>query len=839
MIRLSTVVARPAAALSFVAALTLLLGAGLPRLRIDTSIETMIVDGDVDRQAFDQKKSVFGNDEVVAVAIPYGDALSPAALSSQRRIQMGIEEIPGVVDVDALTNTDDVVGNGESLSVDPLVPVDVDPALLDRAAVAHIRGRVEANELWTGFLISRDRQTAALAVHLEDESSQGNARVELMAGLDRVLRDELGTRPYYLAGHPFMKTEIGAAMQRDLSTLLPVTLFVMALLLRLGTGSWKVSAAILGTAVLTVVWMLGAMGWAGQPLSAIATSAPTILLALATAYLMHFAAAFQRQLNLGKRGAEASAAALEEYAMPVVMASVTTAIGFLSLTTSSVRIVRGFGVDLSLGVCGIVILGLIALPAFFALAPISRGRPVFATGPRWSRVLGALTGVSLRRPRSLVAIALITGALAAGMALNLEVDSSGPKRFARDSRFRTSSEFYRNHMSGDVVGNVFLSSGFEGFYEPERLRRLLALQHDLEALPEVDATLSIAEHVVLMNRAFHSGNVSTEPIPSSREAVAQLLLLHSSSGDPEAFTDLVSPDYDQARIVTKATVLSSRESAVLRQKMRALVAKHFPECEGPDAVLSTEILLSKAADTLSREQLQSFGGAMLVILVAIMVGFRSFKAAALMVLPNGLPIVLNLGIMRFLDIPLNETTSLISAIALGVGVDSTVHILAAVQRGEEASGSRRGSLVRAMLAVGRPVMLTSLVVIAGFAVLLLSDFQTIAEMGGLMALTMVFCLVMDLFVTPAQLVAWYPREVGDAAIVHAGRGSVAAVVDQEEATGLSVRLLGDVPPLESNEPVVLDRVSRGVQVTGRLAVGPDANRVWVDTAAAPSLASLY
>jgi predicted RND superfamily exporter protein len=829
MIRLSKVAERPGLALAYVGVFTGLLAAGLPRLRIDTSIETMIVDGDSDRQAFEEKKRIFGNDEVIAVAIPYGDALSRAALASQRQITSKIEEVPGVVEVESLTNTDDIVGDGEALRVDPLVPSQTDPARLDDATISRIRERVEANRLWTGFLISRDRQTAALAVHVEDESAEGSARVVLMARLDDVLRSQLGERPYHLAGHPFMKTEIGAAMQRDLSTLLPVSLLLMALLLRLGTGSWKVSFAILGTAVLTVIWMLGAMGWADQPLTAIATSAPTILLALATAYLMHFAAAFQRQLNLGKVKGDASAAALEEYAMPVVMASLTTAIGFISLSTSSVRIVRGFGIDLSLGVCGIVVLGLIALPAFFALAPVSKGKPVFATSARWSRVLGALTGVSLRRPGSLVTMSLVSGAIAACFALTLEVDSSGPKRFSEESRFRRSAEFYREHMSGDVVGNVYLKSGFEGFLEPDRLNRVLALQHDLEAMPEIDATLSIAGYVALMNRAIHADDPASELIPDSREAVAQLLLLHSSSGDPEAFNDLISPDYDQLRIITKATVMSSKESALLREKMRALVAKHFPECEGPDSVLSTEIMLSKAADTLSREQLQSFGGAMLVILIAIMLGFRSVKAAALMVLPNGLPIILNLGIMGFLRIPLNETTSLISAIALGVGVDSTVHILAAVRRGEEANGSRRGSLVKAMLAVGRPVMLTSLVVIAGFAVLLLSDFQTIAEMGGLMALTMVFCLGMDLFVTPAQLVAWYPAEVGDAAIVHAERGSVAGVIDQEEKAGLAVRLLGDIPPLRSNEPVILDRVSRGVQVIGKLEVGSESDRIWVNT----------
>ncbi len=392
MIRLESVARHPHVALILVGALTVLLFAGLPRLRVDSSIETMIVDGDSDRIAFDDMKAVFGNDEVVAVAIPYGDALNREALASQQRLTERIESLPGVVEVDSLANSDDIVGIGEVLRVDTVLPRDGDPHKLSAAQIAYIRERVEANRLWTGFLISRDRSTAAIAVHLEDESNNGRARVQLISQLDEILRSELGTRPYYLAGHPFMKTEIGGAIQRDLALLLPVTLLVMALLLRLGTGSWKSGALILSAAVMAVVWMLGAMGWVGQPLTAMATTAPTILLALATAYLMHFAAAFQRQVDAGKVGRDAAAAALDEYGMPVAVASATTAIGFASLVFSSVPIVRGFGLDLALGVLGIVVLGLVGLPACFAVAPISRDRAVFGASLGWLRLSGGLYG---------------------------------------------------------------------------------------------------------------------------------------------------------------------------------------------------------------------------------------------------------------------------------------------------------------------------------------------------------------------------------------------------------------------------------------------------------------
>ncbi len=332
--------------------------------------------------------------------------------------------------------------------------------------------------------------------------------------------------------------------------------------------------------------------------------------------------------------------------------------------------------------------------------------------------------------------------------------------------------------------------------------------------------MSIAQYIALMNRALHGNDPRFEAIPDSREAVAQLLLLHSSAGDPQAFDDLVSADYDQVRIVTRATVSSSTESELLRTKMLALVAKHFPESSDPESVLSTEILLSKAADTLSREQVRSFAGALVVILLAVVVGFRSFKAGALMILPNGLPILMNLGVMGGFGIPLNDTTSLVSAIALGVGVDSTVHLLAAVERGEAENGTRRGSLVQAMLAIGRPIILTSVAVIAGFSVLLLSDFRSIMEMGGLMSFTMFLCLAMDLVVTPAQLVAWYPEEVGSAAILHTSGGAVASVIEWEERDRLRVRLL-DTPPFEvTAKEVILDCVSRGVQIQGRLTSPP-------------------
>lgn len=808
-------VRRPRAVLVWAALATAALGAGMARLEVDASIETMIVEGDPDHAAYEARQDVFGTDELVAVAIPFGDlgdALEPEALALQRRVVRALELLPGVAEVDALATSDDIYGRDATLMVDPLVPEDRAPAELSAAERAHVRERVEQNPVWTGFLISRDRKVASIQVRLREHDVSTESQAAAVAAIDGRVREILGERPYYLAGHPFMKTEIARTMTRDLLLFMPVSLAVMMLFLLLGAGSWGAAAITLSGVLVAIVWMLGAMGWAGHPVTALSNTAPSILLALGTAYFMHFAAAYQDGRASGAGAEDAVRQALARVRQPTVVAALTTAAGFGSLVVSRLPIVRGFGAGLAVGVLGIGVLGCFALPAAFVLGRPRVGRGALGPGRRFGRSLFQVARVGARHPWAILAASVVLLALSVDAATRLEIDSSGPERFARDSRFRVSSEFYRRHLSGDVVENIYLRAPGGGFQDPDRLRRMRALQAAAEELPEIDKTVSIADYVALMNRAIFDNDPAEARIPDTPQAVAQYLLLYSASGDPEEFDDLVSSDYSEARILLLATVPSSRASAELRGKLEALVERYFPDEGGPRSVLSTEILLSQAADVLVEEQVRGFSLALLLVLSLVTLAFRSVRAGLLMIMPNGLPIALNLGVMSAAGIALNDGSSIVSATALGIAVDSTVHLLAAVRRSESVHGSRRGAVLEALLVTGRPVTMTSLIIVAGFSVLILSEFRTVAELGALTALTMLYCLAADLFVLPAQLLApWRrlarrlglpvaPRSDGASPILVAGcDAAVPALVVGRSGGALRLRPLGGSLPARSDD----------------------------------------
>jgi predicted RND superfamily exporter protein len=336
-------------------------------------------------------------------------------------------------------------------------------------------------------------------------------------------------------------------------------------------------------------------------------------------------------------------------------------------------------------------------------------------------------------------------------ALQIRVDSSGPRRFEEDSRFRVASRFYRSQMSGDVLEAVYLSGEPGDFLDPEVLRRLQQFEAAALELPAVDKVVSIANHIARTYWVFRGEVGDASLLPDSAKAVAQLLLLYESSGELGSIADLVTADHSMIRIMVTADVQSSSASNQLRLDLHAIAERLLPQYTTEHSVVSTEMLLSKAADVIAVEQIRSAGLALMMVLVVIAVSFGSLKAGGLVVLPNVLPIVTNLGMMVLMGIALSDATSIISATAIGIAVDSTVHLLSSIRTAERCMSSRRAAVLHTLMTTGRPVVVSSFVVVLGFSFLLLSEFGSVADLGFLTALTMVYCLIADLFVLPAQL----------------------------------------------------------------------------------------
>lgn len=757
---------------------------GALRLRTDSSIHSMLVDGDPAVRVHAEFSRQFGSDEVLSIAIPFDDPLSRDALSSQGRIVERLYELDDVEEVRSLVTEADVLASDDSLVVQSILSLSrrIEDA---GAAEEWLRRRVRENSIWKGWLVSADLSVAALQVRLADDEAAQFRRRLTFSKIKGILSEELGTTAYFLAGHPFMKNEIAVAIEENLMRLLPISVVVIFVVLSVLLGSVSISAAIVLAVLASVVWMLGAMGWLGLEVTALTNAAPAILVALSTTYFLHCVSGL-KGLRAGIDESSSREIA-RRVQLPIWLAALTTAIGFASLALSSVPIVRGFGISLSVGVVLAAVIATQFLPLIVSWVPHYSIPVAFDIWTRLAATVVVLARLALRFRTTLVSLSLLLG-LCLGWALtDLRVDSSGPRRFADDSEFVRSAEFYRQYLSGDVLETAYFSTEEGDFLDVDRLRRLQYFVTAAVELPGIDKAVSLVDYLQRILWAVSGEPKDNLRLPESREASSQLLLLYESGGGLDDLADVVTDDRKTVRVAFAAEVPSSASSGRLGEELRALAERYLPAESGPHSVVSTEMLMSRAADTIAVEQFVSASVALILILVVVGVFFRSIWIALALLIPNVLPVLVVFGAMSALSVPLSDATSLIAATVIGMAVDGSVHIAYRFQFAQKRTSDVGVALLYSLLSSAPAVVGSAIVVVCGFLVLLSSTFRSIAELGALTAVSLVACLAADLLVLPACLSAVVRGGNVSAALAafHEGRW----VVGQAERLGSTFRVL--------------------------------------------------
>jgi predicted RND superfamily exporter protein len=254
--------------------------------------------------------------------------------------------------------------------------------------------------------------------------------------------------------------------------------------------------------------------------------------------------------------------------------------------------------------------------------------------------------------------------------------------------------------------------------------------------------------VRVLNRALSRDDPAEERIPPTRGGVAELLFL-APKGHLDRFTNV---NHSRANLLVRTGAVGTSEVRALSERLQALLADGILPAGVEAGVTGNAILLARSADGIARSQPASVALAAGAILLLITLGLRSPKLGAVAMVPNVLPVLLFFGLLGTGVAPLSLPTSLIGSVALGIAIDDTAHLLVRYREERRSGASPDDAVVLATRRVGRPVAITSAMLVAGFCVVALSGFATLREFGLLSALTMGICLTSDLLLLPALLV---------------------------------------------------------------------------------------
>jgi len=640
-------------------------------------------------------------------------------------------------DVTSLYTADNIVGSEDGMDVKRFfkrVPKSAEK-------LQKLKENVENNEMIFGRLVSTDETVTVIVAEIKDDVFTQEFYEEILEVAKASETDEIKV---HVAGRPIVEGTMALLGPADMKRMVPIVLLVIFLVLFITLRSFKGTLITLGVVFFSTIWAFGLMAAVNIPIYAVSTMIPVMLIAIGVADGIHLYSHLHTFVDHNPKASkrEAIMDMLKHMWKPVVMTSVTTAVGFISLLTSQVYPVKYFGIFTAFGVMMAMVFSLVFLPAGIMIFGLPKAKKLDKEedkeGHSHSKLANNFATWTIKNKYvSIVGTVVIIVLSVVGMQ-EMWINSSFLDKFENDSEIVQTDKFINEHFGGTSSLNLILDAKGkkDTFKEPEVLKLVDKMQKDVDGqLQVVGNTFSLADYINRMNKVMNADDEAFNTIPDSKDMVAQYLLLYEMSGDPENLNKVVDYDYEKLNITFQ---LKSDDSKAINS---ALDVIHTYE----DDFEKMGITLNYAGsgykglvftDLILEGQIMSLILSLIIIIVLLSIMFKNIKIGLIGSVPIIVTALISFGIMGFLGIPLSTTTALLSSIAIGIGIDYAVHFLEQYRHNASTTDDKLVAAQKTMAHSGKAIIYNAIVVIAGFLVLLFSVFPPNRELGALVSLNM-------------------------------------------------------------------------------------------------------
>lgn len=664
-------------------------------------------------------------------------------------------KIPYASRVDSITNYQHIEADTVSLKVSTLVK---NPDSVSDVEAARIREIALHDSPLVDLLISPGGQTAGIFANVQVPLGDEEA-ISTTVRYSRDLRDKFRERypdmRVELSGTTIMAAGFNEVAAKDLSTLTPVMFVVIGLVVLFMLRSLAGMIASLFVIAAAALVAIGLAGWFGITLSAPSGTAPTIILTIAIADSIHILVTMLLYLHQGMPKREAMLESMRLNLEPVFLTSVTTAIGFLCLNFSDSPPFWDLGNIAAMGCLAALVLSLTLLPAFIMVLPV-KGHARLA---RQTAFMGELAEFVVANPRRILVTSGLVVIAALSLVPRVSLDDRLVEYLGPETEFRQAADFTTEHLTSYYQMQYSLSAHEPGgITEPEYLQTLEAFSAWWLEQPEVLHVTSFSEIIRRLNKAMNAGNPEFDTIPESRELSAQYLLLYEMS---LPFGLDLNSQIDVNRSATRYSVvvrsLSTDEVSALIERADAWLKANAPTYMHALPAGHT-LMFAFIGENNMKGMMQGTLFAVILIAFCLMAALRSVRLGLLSFFPNLAPPLVAFGIYSLFSDTVGFWASFVTATALGLIVDATVHFLSKYQRARKEQRASPEDAVRyAFHTVGTALLICTLVLLIGFSILAWSPFKIIGMMGLMVAITVLVALILDFLMLPALLL-WLDRD---------------------------------------------------------------------------------
>ncbi len=706
------VYARSKLILVLVAILNIVALVSFIRFDLSTDFLNFFTAGNPRVEEYDRLNEKYRTGETVVVLIEQDESLlEEQHLQDVFRLQEDIEEMDGISRVQSFIPSEILV-QGSTF--------DVDQKFI--AYHSDILEGVIRDSFLTGDLLSSDESKGALIVTMELNAPAA----EVMKSLEGMVESETALN-LSLAGNEVIKSTLWHYLVTILLILPPCAIFLVLLVFFLILKDRKLAVMAMIPAGLAALWTLGTILWSGQELNLLTVLSPIFVIVIGAADGLHYVSHFIDNLSRYSDRRQLTVETLRLVGMPMFLTTITTMAGFASLMWSDVAPMRQMGIFVSVGIAYAGLLSMFFLPAVLLRIKLPAVQLQVQPGSLVKFVLDC----SRHRARVIVAFAIVIG-ISAFAIPRLEVVSNQLMFFKQDSEVVQTFDKVEKHFGGalPLAGEIAAPRGLLTLRDHSFAEDVLDDERDLERLPGIHSAVSLFDIVGSLSEEM----TGQHGYPES-PAVVDNILRHIDDEDLETWFS-----NDGFRIMIKIDDLDSVDIGLLD----SFVAEH-PEIT---VITGMPVLFDEMNKLVVQSQVRSLGLALVLIFIMLLVTIRKLRAALVALIPIVITIIAIMGMLAISRFNLNIVTASLSAIAIGVGVDYSIHLVSGIYYFRERGHKGKESVDLALSTVGKPILANAFGLAIGLSVLFLSPLQIHLEVAAVMWVAMMVSSMAALLLIP-------------------------------------------------------------------------------------------
>ena len=599
----------------------------------------------------------------------------------------------------------------------------------------------------------------------------------------RVLNAKLGQAKFsehlefHPVGNPPLMAFFNDVIVEEIGLVSALSIVLIAVVLWILFRSFSAVVWPLVIIIVTLLWVVGLIGWTVETMSMMLNIIIFLVLAIGVADTVHILSGYLFFRNHGESHEEALRSVFRKTALACMLTSITTMIGMFSLLLVPIKPIQSFGLFSGIGVFIAFLLTVFVLPLMLDLwSPYAKNPKASLTkkkhrldddGQRMHFVQSILRKVeplSYRFPLAVTLSFVLAAVILAYGITKVKIDTNMVNIIKEGQPMRTTYNLVDRFMGGSGSAEILVNTGkIDGLKDP----RILNAMDDLQIFVKNEFPHLVTKSTSLVNiskdsfKALNEGQDSMYVIPDDPGILANTLFMFNNA-NPKERRRMVTDDYSLGRISVNLRNSGSQEYNDMIFRIHNFADRRFAELKSDYPKLKVRVtgtlaMLSQMTDYISWSQVRSFGLALIVISLLLLLVFSSYRAGMVALLPNIFPVLTIFGIMGYLEISLDTDTLLVAPITIGIAVDDTIHFLTNYRAEVSKHGNIKEGIIKTFRETGQAITFTSIILSIGFLIFLMSSHQGLSNFGIMSAIAFFTALLADLFLLPSMCLLFNVR----------------------------------------------------------------------------------